>query len=102
MKALVDTGATYSVLLDSTARDAGIILPSTANFFVQFGDSVVPARLVRVDLLLGRWRLRPPVAFVERLSFRYALLGRLGVLARFRRVAFIERSANPWIEFVGP
>ena len=39
------------------------------------------------------------VVFVERLEFPYALLGRRGVFAQFREVAFIEKSNPPRVEF---
>lgn len=97
--ALVDTGATYSLFPASAARDVGIVLPLAPNQNVQYGDSLGFGRRVRADILLGSRQMRVPVVFVERLAFRFALLGRLGVVARFNSLTFVERSDRPWTAF---
>jgi hypothetical protein len=48
---------------------------------------------------LDRRRFRLDIVFVERLLFRFALLGRHGVFGRFKEVAFLERRPSASFEF---
>ena len=90
--ALVDSGATLSIFAISAAQDAGVPLPKYPNYWIQFGSGLAAGRKVEVYVdLLGR-RLRADAVFVERLPFRFALLGRGGVFAKFKRIAFCTDS----------
>jgi hypothetical protein len=97
--ALVDSGAAVSVFPKKAAEDAGLALPSAPNDQVLFGGSASPAWRTEVTLELATWRWRTEVTFVERLVFRYVLLGRHGVFARFNEVAFVEKAKEPRVEF---
>jgi hypothetical protein len=99
VQSLLDTGAVYSIFPAKAAEDAGLALSPFPNFTVQYGGSTALGRKMRVDVLLGEHRWRPDVVFVEHLAFRYALLGRLGVFARFAEVAFLEQLKTPRVEF---
>lgn len=99
--ALVDSGAWVSVFPKKAAEDAHLPLPAAPNDRVLFGGSVSHAWCMEVNLELATWRWRAQVHFVERLAFRYALLGRNGVFARFNEVAFVEKAREPRVEFRG-
>ena len=96
---LVDTGATFSVFPNRAAEDVGLPLPRSPNFPLRFGSSVLPGRRTTAYVELDGRRFRTDVVFVERLLFRFALLGRRGIFARFREVAFLERRPSPAVEF---
>jgi hypothetical protein len=78
----------------SVAQDAGLTLPNAPNFRIQYGGGPTLGRLVSVYVELGGRRWKTEVVFVDRLAFRYALLGRRGVFAQFNEVAFLEK-VNP-------
>lgn len=101
VRALIDSGAVFSVFPLRAAEDAEIRLPSTPNHRTQFGGSSSPAwrQAVAVELQGQRWRME--VVFVEHLELPYALLGRIGVFARFNEVVFIEKSPTPRVELRG-
>lgn len=96
--AMIDSGATHPIFPMKAAEDAGIVLPRNANFWIQYGGSRTDARKVDAALMLRDFRWRAEVAFVERLDFRYALLGRIGVFAQFNEVVFLEKLKNPRVE----
>jgi hypothetical protein len=95
----VDTGAFLSVFPNKAAEDVGIVLPRSTNFALRFGSSVVHGRRSSVYVELDDHRFGLDVVFVERLLFRFALLGRRGVFGRFKEVSFLERRPSPIVEF---
>lgn len=97
--ALVDTGAVYSVFHVSAADDVGIVLPTIPNQPIQYGSELSFGFRARATIELDGRRWSPFVVFVEKLAFRYSILGRLGVFARFREVSFLERHAPQLVEF---
>lgn len=99
--ALVDTGAEISVFPRKAAEDAELSLPPAPNDRVRFGGSLAPAWRLRAVLEMNEERWAADVFFVERIEFPYALLGRRGVFARFKEVSFVERTAEPRVEFRG-
>ncbi len=99
VRALVDSGATYSVFPIKAAEDAGIRLTAGLNLLVQYGGSDVLGRQVPAYLELKGRRFNADVVFVERLNFSFALLGRVGVFAQFNEVVFLEKIKNPRVEF---
>ena len=99
VEALIDSGATYSVFPTKAADDTGIPLPAAADQWLQSLSLAVAGRRADVDIALQQRRWRAPVVFVERLPFRYALLGRSGVFSQFREVAFVETLLSPHVDF---
>ncbi len=98
VKVVVDSGAEYPVFPASAAEDAGLPLPVAPNVFIQYGAGRSPGRLLRAYIELRGRRWDTEIVFVERLDFRYGLLGRRGVFARFNEVAFLEKVSTPRIE----
>jgi len=101
LRALVDTGATYSVFPVKAAEDAGIMLRRGVRMPLQYGGSLESGVLLRAHVRLGGQRYRAEVVFVERLAFPFALLGRAGIFSQFDEVAFLEKLAVPRVEFRG-
>jgi hypothetical protein len=101
IKALVDSGATYSIFHRSAAEDVGIKLPHEPNFVVQFGAERVPGWKQRVDIEMRGRRWKADVVFLDRLAYSYSLLGRIGVFSRFNEVSFVERQSPAFVEFRG-
>jgi hypothetical protein len=99
VRALVDSGAVYSVFPRKAAEDAGIMLSAGVKTLIQYGGSRDVGTRLRSYIELGGSRYRVDVVFVERLAFRFALLGRAGVFSQFREVAFLEKAATPRVEF---
>jgi hypothetical protein len=99
VRALVDSGAVYSVFPMKAAEDAGIILMGGQRMSLQYGGSTEPGMKVSVYLLLSGRRHRADVVFVERLEFPYGLLGRTGLFAQYNEVCFLERLKTPRVEF---
>ena len=99
VKSLVDSGAVYSVFSQKAAEDAEIVLPRVKNFRLQYGGSEDWGWKMRVWLSLRETKWSADIVFVERLSFRYALLGRRSVFAQFNEVAFLEKIGTPRVEF---
>ena len=99
VRVLVDSGAVLSVFPRRAADDAGIRLPSSPNHQTLFGGSSTPGWCHPVDVELQGHRWRMDIVFVEHIAYPYALLGRCGVFARFKEVAFIEKSPTPRVEF---
>ena len=98
VEVLIDSGAVLSVLPVKAAEDAKIVLPASPNFATQFGGSISPGWRQNVDVELHGHRWRLDAVFVEHLAFPYALLGRVGVFARFKEVTFVEKSHPPRVE----
>lgn len=98
VRALIDSGAVFSVFPLRAAEDAGIRLPASPNQQTQFGGSLTPGWRHPVDVERQGQRWRMDVVFVEHIALPYALLGRLGVFARFNEVVFIEKSPTPRVE----
>ena len=98
VRALVDSGATFSVFPESAAKDAGIQLPVWPNFPIQYGSGVEKGRKIEVVLTMFEMRLRADVVFVERLPYRFALVGRICVFSKFKEVSFLEQ-AKPQLRF---
>ncbi len=96
---MVDSGAVYSVFPRKAAEVAGIMLDAGGQTLVQYGRSQDVGTRLRSYIELGGSRYRVDVVFVERLAFRFALLGREGVFPQFREVAFLEKIATPRVEF---
>ena len=99
LRALVDTGALFSIFPMKAAEDAGIMLRGGEKTLVQYGGSQAVGIKLRVYLRFGGSRYRAPAVFVERLDFRYALLGRAGLFSQFSEVAFLEKLKTPRVEF---
>ena len=101
IRALVDTGATYSIFLRSDAERVGIKLPALPNHTVTFGGGPGLGRRVRSTLDLGGIRFSTYVVYIndEDWPFRYSLLGRFGVFPHFSGVSFKERLPVPVVEF---
>jgi hypothetical protein len=100
VEALVDTGALCSVFPRKAAEDAGIELPLGYNYHIKYGaGQLVPAWRRWVDIEVDGKRFKAPVAFVERLAFTFALLGRDGVFVRFREVSFMEHVSYKAMQF---
>jgi len=99
VRAVIDSGAEFPIFPRKAAEDAGIELPKVANSFVQYGGGRSLAWTQRVNVELASRRLDIDVWFVERLELPYALLGRRGVFASFKEIAFIEKSFTPRVEF---
>lgn len=99
VRALVDSGAVYSVFPRKAAEDAGIMMAAGVKTLIQYGGSRDVGTRVRRYIELGGNRYRVDVVFVERLPFRFALLGRGGVFSQFREVTFLEKIATPRVEF---
>jgi hypothetical protein len=93
-----DSGAEFPIFPRRAADDAGIMLPSAPNSWVQFGGSIAQARRHPTYLELDGHRWAVDVWFVDRLELPYALLGRRGVFSQFNEVAFIERIRQPRVE----
>ncbi|MBM4035124.1 MAG: hypothetical protein FJ291_25555 [Planctomycetes bacterium] len=98
LRALVDSGAVFSVFPVKAAEDAGISLPLYPNHVVEYGGSKEYGRRLCVYLALKGLRWRAEVVFVERLRFPFGLLGRHGVFSRLNEVAFLEKVAPPRVE----
>jgi hypothetical protein len=101
IRALVDTGAAYSIFLRSEAERVGMSLPALPNQRLTFGSGEGLGRRVRSTLELGGERFTAEVVYIDDVDWplRYPLLGRVGVFPRYRHVAFRERLATPIIEF---
>lgn len=99
VKALVDSGADFTVFPTKAAEDAGINLAKAANQWLQYGGSTESGRKTNVLMFLDGRHWRAEVVFVERNPFRYALLGRHGVFRQFNEIAFMEKSRTPRVEF---
>ena len=96
--AAVDSGALYSVFPLRAAEDAGLVLPTVANFPIQYGGSVTLGRRVRAYIELEYRRWSTEIVFVEKLDLPYGLLGRRGVFGQFNEVAFLEKIRTPRVE----
>jgi len=99
VRSLIDSGADLSVSPRKAAEDTGMRLSAHPNVWVQYGAAKVPGRKAKAHVSLGGRRWAAHVVFVERLRFPFALLGRIGVFARFNEVAFLEKIRAPRVEF---
>ena len=96
---VIDTGALYSHFLAGVAEEVGILLPTSPNHPIQYGESRSMGRRVRAYIELEQQRLDTDIVFVERLDVPYGLLGRRGVFSRFNEVVFLEKIRTPRVEF---
>ncbi|MEW6201369.1 MAG: hypothetical protein AB1546_05300, partial [bacterium] len=83
LKALIDSGADYSVFKIKDAEDAGVNIKDGEITHIQFGVLKSEGYRKKVYISLNGFLLRTDVVFVEHLSLPYVLLGRIGVFARF-------------------
>jgi len=98
VQAVVDSGAVRPIFPLKAAQDAGIDLSKAVSHPIQYGGSRTPGWIFPVRLELGEdgLRLDTSVVFVEKLEFRYGLLGRVGFFDKFNEVAFLHKSGrNP-------
>jgi hypothetical protein len=98
-RALVDSGADYSVFPVKAADDVGIMLSAGTKTPVQYGGSTEVGTRLRAYIAIGAQRYRPEIVFVERLEFPFGVLGRAGIFSQFSEVAFIEKARTPRVEF---
>jgi hypothetical protein len=95
----VDSGATFSTISASEARDMGFEWQSDRQQMVVVGDgSFIPVFIHDVPVEIGSRPITIPIGFSERLGVGFNLLGRTGVFNQFevcfndhmRRVTFQE------------
>lgn len=98
IRAVVDSGASIPIFPESAAADAGLVLSRAQPWNITFGGSTTRGKLLETHIEISGHRLRTEIAFVERMSLDYALLGRRTVFNQFKEVAFIEKVASPRVE----
>jgi hypothetical protein len=98
VRAVIDSGATDPIFPISAAEDAGLRLDRARQYRITFGGSTTESKLLGCDVRVGHQRFHLQIAFVERLLFPYALLGRRGLFNQFNEVAFIENIPSPRVE----
>ncbi len=99
LKALTDSGATYSVFPESAAEDAGLDLSDSFKEFILYGSGKVRAKRQTSYILLQDTRLKIDVFYVEKLEFPFVLLGRASFFNKFEEIAFMEKRKAPRTEF---
>ncbi len=99
VRALVDSGATYTIFDTATAADVGIVLPPKVNDSIRFGRRIMAGRRVEVEMALRAFRWRAEVIFVQDWDYPYFLLGRSGVFNQFSEIAFVTAGDTPRVEF---
>lgn len=92
VEAYVDSGATYSVFTARVADRLGLDFRSGRRLYVQVGDGgFIPVYLHDLQIQVGRYRLRAPLGFSDKLGVHFNLLGRTGLFDYFK-VCFDERA----------
>ena len=90
--ALVDSGATFSVLSVDEAYRIGIDWQRGRRQMMVVGDgSFIPAYIHDLSIHIGSWTITAPVGFAERLGVGFNLLGRTGIFDQFQ-VCFNSRT----------
>ena len=99
VEVVLDSGADYSIFPVEKAEVAGIPLPLSPNFRIQYGGACSFGRKATVFIeLSSNTRLETDVFFVKQLPFPHALLGRYGVFNQFNEIAFLEKQKTPRME----
>src|SRR5437867_4622381 len=73
----LDSGATYTILRSTAARDSGFNWSAGRKVFVQVGDgSHIPVYLHELGMQIGPARFKATIGFSDKLGVGFHLLGR--------------------------
>jgi hypothetical protein len=90
--AYVDSGAVFSIFHVAEAERIGIDWQRGRQQMVVVGDgSFIPVYFHDISFTIGKWQMKAPVGFSERLGVGFNLLGRTGVFNRCR-VCFNDKD----------
>jgi hypothetical protein len=81
----VDSGSAYTVLRAQIADGIGFDYRTGDRVYLQVGDgSSIPVYLHQLEIQVGTDRFSAQVGFSEKLGVGFNLLGRAGILKRFK------------------
>lgn len=99
LRALVDTGAYFSVFHKHFAEEVGIKLYPHNKVSIIYGSGETIGLSAIVYLKIREKIFKCKVVFVDKLESPFVLLGRYSLFSKFNEVSFCEKINPPIVEF---